>query len=927
MSDSSLSLSAIQKDPNEVILIDGSGYIFRAYHAIPRLTTSSGFPTNALFGFSRMLLKLLASVTSKRIVLVFDASRKTFRSDLFAGYKAHREACPEDLVPQLPLFRQIGEALGVLTVDRLGYEADDILATLAERFSAAGVPCVVVSGDKDLLQLVTEQVVVWDPMRDRFFDSSAVKEHLGVPPELVADYLGLVGDTSDNISGVSGIGPKTAAALITGYGGVEEILESLEAISRDSTVRGRAKIVEALRSDPEVLRLSKRLAQVCRTVPTMTSLRGEVSIEGSPISELLAQCERRPLHAPELHTLGEQLEFQSLFSELSVAPASVDDGSRYARYQTVWGDQFSDWVTELAKQQRVAIDLETTSLDPLEASIVGASFCWNDEEAWYVPLAHREEGINQVSWANFVAGVGPILSAESIRKTGHNLKYDIEVLLSQGLELQGVFCDSMIASYVLNPDKRSHGLDSVSREELGIEPISFTDVVTGKGLTTFDQVTVAEATRYAAEDAHLSWQLTKRLLPRIEEEKLEEVFSEIEIPLVPILAAMELRGIALDCDILRELSRECGEQIAECERKALAIVGHPFNLNSPKQLSEILFQELNLPTKGLKKTKTGISTDASVLEKLRDIHPLPGLLLEHRTLAKLKSTYLDVLPGLVSPITGRLHTKFNQTGTGTGRLSSSEPNLQNIPIQTELGRQIRAAFVAPAGRVLISADYSQIELRLLAHMSDDPELIRVFQEDLDIHAQTARNILGLAEGTPLPDDARRVGKTINFGVIYGMGPFALSQQLGISMAEAQRYITSYFNRFPGVKILFAELEEAAKRDGFVRTLTGRKRVIADLDATGRGQGFLARAAINAPLQGSAADLIKKAMIRVDERLRREQTTSCIVLQIHDELLLEAGADEAQKVAAIVREEMEGAMQLRVPLKVELGCGKNWLEVE
>lgn len=926
MADSSHSLSALQKDPNEVILIDGSGYIFRAYHAIPRLSNASGFPTNALFGFSRMLLKLLSSITSNRIVLVFDASRKTFRNEIFGGYKAHRDECPEDLVPQLPLFRQIGEALGVLTVDRLGFEADDILATLAERFSSASIPCVVVSGDKDLLQLVTDRVVVWDPMKDRFFDKEAVKEHLGVAPEFIADYLGLVGDTSDNIPGVSGVGPKTAASLIASYGGVEDILSALDNIERDSGLRGRAKIVETLRADPEVLRMSKRLAEVCRTVPTMTSFRGEVSIVDSDIAELLAQCERRPIDDAELTKLSEQLEFQSLFSEHVAPTAPRDDASRYERYHTVWKDKFSEWVVELAAQPIVAIDLETTSLDPLEAKIVGVSFCWNDEEGWYVPLGHLEEVEQQVSWSDFIAAVQPIFSSTEIKKTGHNLKFDIEVMMAQGIELEGVVCDSMIASYILNPDKRAHGLDVVSREELSIEPISFEEVVTKKGLYNFNQVSIAEATRYAAEDAHLSWKLTNRFLPRIAEEKLEEVFTEIEIPLIPILAAMELRGIALDCKILRELSRECGEQIAAREKAAIDIVGRPFNLNSPKQLSEILFEELQLSTKGLKKTKTGISTDASVLEKLKDAHPLPALLLEHRTLAKLKSTYLDVLPGLVSPITGRLHTKFNQTGTGTGRLSSSEPNLQNIPIQTELGRKIRSAFVAPAGRLLIAADYSQIELRLLAHMSEDAELIRVFKEDLDIHAQTARNILGLRDEDPLPSDARRVGKTINFGVIYGMGPFALSQQLGITMADAQRYITAYFNRFPRVKSFFAELEEAAKRDGFVRTLSGRKRLIADLDSTGRGQGFLARAAINAPLQGSAADLIKKAMIRVDERLRREGLSAFIVLQIHDELVLECEAEQVSVVMELVREEMEQTMELLVPLKVDIGSGNNWLEI-
>lgn len=927
MSDARPSLAALQNDPDEVILIDGSGYIFRAYHAIPRLSTSSGFPTNALYGFSRMLVKLLSTVKSSRIVLVFDAARQTFRNDIFPAYKAHRDECPEDLVPQLPLFRQIGDALGVLTVDQRGFEADDILGTLAARFSGKGIPCLVVSGDKDLLQLVTDRVSVWDPMKDRFFDARAVEEHMGVPPHLIADYLGLVGDASDNIPGVSGIGPKTAASLITAYGGVEQILGSLDEIAKDTSIRGRAKIVEALRADPEVLRMSKRLAEVCRTVPEMTAPHGEIPISALSVEELVERCRRSPVKTAELTTLAEQLDFESLFSEQVEVKTQRGNGDRYQHYRTVWADEVEGWFERLSQQSIVAFDLETTSLDPLDAKVVGASFCWSDTEAWYLPIAHREADRRQVSWEQFCHLIGPLLASEKVKKTGHNLKFDYEVLSAVGLPLAGISFDSMLASYVLNPDKRAHGLDVVSREELGITPIAYEQVVGDAKTRSFDQVAVDAATTYAAEDAHVAWLLRERFIPRIEREELREVFDEIEMPLVPILGKMELRGIELDGALLETLSARCAEELAELEKQAVALVGHDFNLNSPKQLGEILFTELQLPTRGLKKTKTGISTDASVLEKLKGEHPLPGLLLEHRTLAKLKSTYLDVLPGMVSPLSGRLHTKFNQTGTGTGRLSSSEPNLQNIPIQTELGRMIRSAFVAKREHVLISADYSQIELRILAHMSEDEELIRVFERDLDIHAQTARNILGIGPDEPLPKDARRLGKTINFGVIYGMGPFALSQELGISMAEAQRYITAYFSRFPGVKRLFAELEEAAKRDGFVRTISGRKRLIADLDSSGRGQGFLARAAINAPLQGSAADLIKRAMIRVDRRLEGGALGAALVLQIHDELLVECPADRASEVAAVVREEMEQAMELRVPLKVDVGCGKNWLEVE
>jgi DNA polymerase-1 len=921
-----LSRQALQ-DKECVFLIDGSGYIFRAFHAVAPLSTSTGFPTNALFGFTRMVLKLLKTVQTSRVVAVFDAGRETFRTKLFPAYKANRGACPEPLIPQLPLFRTITEALGCLTVELPDYEADDVIGTLAGRLSAKGVPVVVVSGDKDLLQLVGGSVIVWDPMKDRWFDEAAVVEHVGVPAAQMVEYLGLVGDTSDNIPGVDGVGPKTAVQLLQKFHSVAGVLANVEVLEGDKSIRGRTKLAEVLRRDPEIVRLSRQLAEVCTTAPVQLVRDGSsVVVQEMSIQDLLAACERKPVDTKKLEALSAQLEFDEIFDPVISSAKKPARAAVCREYQTVWEDQFGAWVDELRRQSVIAIDVESTSLDPREAEIVGVSFCWDDVKAWYVPVGHLEVGEQlQVSWDLFASAVGPMLADPQVGKVGHNLKYDFEVLLSHGIEVQGIVFDTMIASYLLQPDRRSHAMDNIAPDELGITPISYEDVTAG--LASFANVDVVAATNYSAEDAHVAWLLRKQFAAKIIESKLEYPFYQIEMPLVPILGKIEQRGVRIDTAWLGHLSKECEIQLSRVREQIVQAAGREFNFNSPKQLAEVLFGELGLSTKGLKKTKTGVSTDASVLEKLRHVHPLPGFILEHRTLVKLKGTYIDVLPTLVSQKTGRLHTKFNQAVTGTGRLSSSDPNLQNIPVQTELGRLIRRAFIPREGTLLLSADYSQIELRLLAHMSEDPVMISAFRSGADIHEQTAREIFHLSAGESVSKEQRRVGKTINFGVVYGMGPYALSEDLGISFDEAQRYISSYFERYSMVKKFFAALEAEASATGAVRTMFGRHRVIAELDSTGRGRGFLSRAAVNAPIQGSAADIIKLAMIRLEDAAAELPYKLEMVLQIHDELLFECAADQVDAGRAVVASAMEGVYPLLVPLKVDIGVGTSWLDLE
>lgn len=914
--------------PEKVYLIDGSGYIFRAFFAVAPLSNSAGLPTNALFGFTRMLFKLLSQSDSEHMVMVFDTGRDTFRKELYPQYKANREECPEELRQQMPYFREISKTLGLQIMELPGYEADDLIGTLAKKISAGGDEVVVVSGDKDLLQLVDDKVHVWDSMRDVHYHAKEVEDKFGVPPNKVVELLGLSGDSSDNVPGLKGVGPKTAAQLVQKFGDVKTIIESAKAIREDPSIRNRNKIADQIEFDHELLRLSRQLVEIDTNAPLKLGVDSQEqsldTLSGSDVVKLIRRSQPDPQAMAELFS---RLEFSSLLKEFNFA-FSPGAKAQQAPYEThvVWAVDFQNWLKRLEKQAEFAFDLETTSLDVLEAKIVGASFAWSEQEAFYVPLAHKsEQPGRQVSQEIFLQTLTPILADPRSRKYGQNLKYDCGVLAQHGLQVQGIGFDSMLGSYLLNPDKSSHNLTVLAHDFLRRSLIEFEEVT--EGLADFSEVTVEKAAQYAGQDANLAWLLQRKLTPLLREHNLLDVLERLELPLIGVLSSMERKGIALDLDFLSKLSQEFSIEIASLTEKIYAAAGQEFNINSPKQLSEVLFEKLALSSKGLKRTKTGISTDSGVLEKLLPVHPIAALLLDYRALFKLKSTYVDALGSQVSTKSGRLHTSFNQTGTGTGRLSSSDPNLQNIPIQTEQGRRIRNAFVAETGKLLISADYSQIELRVLAHMSGDVNLRQAFLEGKDVHAATARDILNIGPLFEITPEQRRIGKTINFGVIYGMGGFRLARELGIPLHIANKYIEDYFDKYAGVRKLFAELEEAATRDGYVTSLLGRKRFIAHIDASGRDAGFARRAALNAPIQGSAADIVKLAMICLDRRIRSEKLPLEMLLQIHDELVFECAADQVQSMVQIVQNEMEHAIELSVPLKVDVGFGRTWREAQ
>jgi len=909
----------MQNPHDTIYLIDGSGYIFRAFYAIQRLSTKGGFPTNALYGFLKMILKTISVANSSKIAIIFDAGKKTFRNDLYPEYKANRTECPPELVEQMPYFRELSKALGLTVLECPGYEADDIIATLTAKLSHQSHPVVIVSGDKDLMQLVTEKVLIWDTMKDKRYGPADVAEKFGVGPGLVTEILALTGDSSDNVPGVDGVGPKTATQLVQKYGAVEAIIAAAEKIAEDSEIRNRKKIAENITSNVETLRLARRLVEVDCDVPLE-----KVAPEMTTLDELLTKKEMDAAHLSELF---ERFEFQSLFKEFSsvlAAPKNTEALSTF-EYKTVLASDFPAWVEEFQQQSSFAFDLETTSLDIHAATIVGISICWDDKKSFYIPVGHKGAS-DQVSWGDFVGACKKHFENPKVEKCGQNAKYDISILKVNGISVAGLTFDSMVAAYLLNPDSRNFNLTALANDFLHLPVMEYTDVTDGK--SDFSEVALDVATRYACQDAHYAWLLKGELLPKIETGGLTRVFSELEVPLIPVLADMERLGIRVDAEKLQTMSAEFETQLKDLESRIYKLADCEFNINSPKQLADLFFNKLGISTKGVKKTKTGFSTDSSVLEKLAETHELPAVILEYRSLHKLKSTYTDALFEYISPKTGRVHTRLNQTITGTGRLSSSDPNLQNIPIQSKEGARIRSAFIPEEGSFFISADYSQIELRLLAHLSGDENLIAAFKEGRDIHSSTAREIMGLSAHEDVPDDLRRVGKTINFGIVYGMGAFRLGKELGIPVNQASQYITNYFKRYPKVKEYFAKLEETALSNGEVQTIYGRKRVISSIDTSGRDQGFAMRAAINAPLQGSAADIIKLAMIKVNQALATSFPGAHLILQIHDELLVEApdrGEARNKELVEAIRGAMESVMKLSVPLKVDASFGRNWQE--
>lgn len=889
-------------------LVDGSGFIFRAFYAIgARMTAPDGTPTNAVFGFVRLLLNVLKDRDPAHVAVVFDASGPSFRNEIYPEYKANRREPPDELKPQFALCREAVRALGIPALELPGYEADDIIGTLACKWIATGRPCVVVTADKDFMQLVEDgQITLWDG-KERDIDREAVIDKFGVPPERVVDVLALAGDSSDNIPGVPGIGPKTATTLLQKYGDLDTLLAEAASVGGK---RGQALVDFA-----EQARLSRRLAAIERDAPI--ELDEEALLRTPPDPDTLAEFLRR-------------LNFKSFLKEFGL---EGEGGGQIDRsgYRTILTRPELDEVVEAIRRAgRLALDLETTSLDTLRAEIVGFAVAWAPGEAAYIPVAHRYTGApEQLSKEEVLAALRPILTDPAFPKFGQNFKYEWQVLCRDAdLDYVGLTCDSLLAAYLLDPNRRSYKLDELASDFLGHRMIAFHEVTAGTadatGSPRFGAVDVHTATRYAGEDADVALRLCDFLMPRLEREGLAELNRDIEVPLARVLARMELHGVRLDADMLRRQSAEFAERIAALEAEVHEIAGEPFNIGSSKQLAEILFERLQLPTG--KKTKTGYSTDQSVLEQLALLHPLPEKVLAWRHLSKLKGTYLDTLPQLIHPITGRLHTSFQQFVAATGRISSSEPNLQNIPIRTAEGREIRRAFVPDPGWKLLSADYSQIELRLLAHISDDPALLDAFARDEDVHARTAAEIFGLLPDRVTPEQ-RRQAKAINFGLIYGMGAYRLANDLGIGRGEAKAIIDRYFERYRGVRRYFDETVEQARREQRVKTLLGRIRPLPDIHSRNHAlRQHAERTAVNTPIQGTAADLLKLAMVRLDRRLEAERRRTRLLLTVHDELVLEVPEDELAVVPDIVREEMERAYPLKVPLKVEVGIGESWADI-
>ena len=904
----------------DLVLIDGSSYLYRAFHALPPLTGPQGEPTGAVLGVLNMLLKSLREHDGAQFVVVFDAPGRTFRDDLFTAYKAHRPPMPDDLRVQIEPLLEAVQALGLPLLRISGVEADDVIGTLARRAADGDRRVLISTGDKDMAQLVGPYITLVNTMSDSTYDRDGVKAKFDVWPEQIIDYLALAGDSSDGIPGIDKVGPKTAAKWLNQYGSIDALIANADQVP--------GKIGENLRAGLDTLALSRQLATI------------RCDLDLPPEAADLA---RRPTDETALRTLYTRFGFKNLLRGLGVpdSPSATPDGSALVAdpallaaprgYEVVLDEAaLGRWLETLAQSTLFAFDTETTSLDYLQARIVGVSFCVEPGRAAYVPLGHDYVGApQQLDRDAVLARLKPLLEAERPAKVGHHLKYDAHVLANHGIALGGMAYDTMLESYVWNSVATRHDMDSAAERYLGLKTITYEEVA-GKGAKQipFSQVSIETASTYAAEDADVTLRLHRTLWPAIEREPLlRRLYEDFEQPLVPVLQRMERRGVLIDREMLRRQGVELAKRAEELKAAAQAEAGTEFNVDSPKQLQQILYEKMNLPV--LRKTPTGQpSTAEDVLEQLAESFTLPKLILDYRSIAKLRSTYADKLPTQVNPDTGRVHTSYHQAVAQTGRLSSTDPNLQNIPIRTPEGRRIRQAFIAPSGHELLAADYSQIELRIMAHLSGDTSLIAAFEADRDVHQATAAEVFGV----PLSEvstDQRRSAKAINFGLIYGMSAFGLARQLGIGRNEAQQYVDLYFERYPGVKAYMDRTREGARETGYVETVFGRRLYLPEIRSRNRAlQQYAERSAINAPMQGTAADLIKLAMIAVDRWCEEEgQDDARLIMQVHDELVLEARQGAADRVAAAVRERMVAAGQgaLRVPLKVDVGRGMNWDE--
>ncbi|MGA9853056.1 MAG: DNA polymerase I [Gammaproteobacteria bacterium] len=907
-----------QKKP--LVLVDGSSYLYRAFYALPPLSTSRGEPTGAVRGVAAMLKKLLADYEPERVAVVFDARGKTFRDELFEEYKANRPPMPDDMSLQIEPLHALVKALGFPVLQISGVEADDVIGTLAKQAAEDGLPVLISTGDKDMGQLVNERVTLVNTMTGTLLDRDGVKQKFEVWPEQIIDYLALVGDSSDNIPGVSGIGPKTAAPLLAHFGTLEEMYKRLDEIP-GLPIRGAKHLPEKLHAQKEQALLSRQLAVI----------RCDVTLPVRPDDLTMRAPDTTALR--ELYT---RLEFKTWLRQLdgddpSSAPVSSSHSTHYsapATYEAILDEAtLNKWIGKLESADLFAFDTETTSLDYMQAEIVGLSFAVKAGEAAYVPLAHRyADAPKQLNREAVLKRLKPLLENDKHAKLGHHIKYDAHVLRNHGVELRGMRYDSMLESYVLDSVASSHNMDSLAEKYLDYQTIHYEDVA-GKGAKQigFDQVRIEDATRYSAEDADITLRLHETLWPRLSAvSTLRNVFEDIEMPLVRVLLDMEHTGVLLDTTMLKEQSGEITKSLRKLEKEAHKLAGQEFNLDSPKQLQAILFDKMQLPV--MRKTPRGQpSTAEDVLEELAAEFELPKVILDYRGLNKLKSTYTDKLPEQVDPKTSRVHTSYHQAVAATGRLSSSDPNLQNIPVRTAEGRRIRQAFIAPKGHKILAADYSQIELRIMAHLSGDAGLLGAFEKGMDIHRATAAEVFSVSPDK-VSDDQRRSAKAINFGLIYGMSAFGLAKQLGIERAAAQAYVDLYFARYPGVKKFMDKTREIAREQGYVETVFGRRLYLPDIRArNAQVRQYAERTAINAPMQGTAADIIKRAMIAVHRWLRDSGVAARMIMQVHDELVFEVKQSALDTLQREAPKLMAGAAQLKVPLVVDVGVGSNWDE--
>ncbi len=907
------------------VMVDGSSYLYRAFHALPPLSNSRGEPTGALYGVANMLRRLPQEYGTDNVVVVFDAKGPTFRDELFKEYKAHRPPMPDDLRAQIEPLNELVEALGFPILRIPGVEADDVIGTLAMQALKQAIPVVISTGDKDMAQLVAPGITLVNTMTNRTMDRDGVKEKFDVWPEQVIDYLALVGDTSDNIPGVPKVGPKTAAKWLNEHGTLEEIIRNAANIT--------GKVGESLRDNLAQLALSKELA----------TIRCDVALDRAP-ADLVMQ----PQATERLRELFTRFEFKAWLRQLDETPGdaratvvtetvvAASGGTAAAESATVMRgdyeiiftrDAFDAWLKKLEAADLIAFDTETTSLNYMDAEIVGVSFAIEAGKAAYVPLAHDYmDAPAQLDRAEILGALKPVLEDPRRRKLGQHLKYDMHVLLNHGVRLAGFAHDTMLESYVLNSTASRHDMDTLALAHLGVQTVTFEEIAgKGKKQLTFNEIRIEDAGPYAAEDADITLRLHETLYPRLAKEPaLRTLYADMEIPLAPVLMQMEHDGVLIDRQQLADQSHELEMKMADLVRQSYEAAGREFNLGSPKQLQQILFEELKIPV--IRKTPTGQpSTAEDVLTELADDYALPRLIIEHRGMSKLKSTYTDKLPEMINARTGRVHTSYHQAVAATGRLSSADPNLQNIPIRTAEGRRIRQAFIAPDGAKLLAADYSQIELRIMAHLSGDAGLLGAFKDELDIHRATAAEIRGKSPAE-VTDEERRAAKAINFGLIYGMSAFGLARQLGVGRNEAQQYVDLYFDRYPGVKAYMDDTRALAREQGYVETVFGRRLYLPDIKArNAQLRQYAERTAINAPMQGTAADIIKRAMLALAAWLPRSGLDARMIMQVHDELVFEVAEKDAEKLRAGVVEHMCAAASLNVPLKVETGVGDNWDE--